>query len=588
MQACDGQKHARRFRMGALALSVAVSALLAGCVGGNREDESIAALDTGNGQPGVVLGESRSGAFLAGRFALNQHQPGIASGYLLHALAGDPENVDLLQRTYLALAADGRLADAAVVARQLLRFDGEAIFAAMLVAEQDAKAGKWADAEAQVAKLPRRGFSTFLTPLMMAWSRVGQGKTDAALDAIRPLAQNSAYATMYDFQSALINDLADRRKPAEQNYRAVMSGEGNLALRAVQAASDFYRRTGQPDKAAEAVSRYRNQHGDQTSIELTNDLSRPVNNAQEGLAETLFGAASSLRQGNSPELALIFGRMALDLRPDFPLCQILVADLMQSMGQLADADAIYAAIPAGSPVRWSAQLRLAANLDDMGEVDQAVQILQALSDAHPERIEGLIVLGDVLRNHQRWAEAVPVYDRAITLAGPPSKDQWSLYYFRGMALERSKQWPRAEKDFLHALELFPDEPRVLNYLGYSWVDLGMNLEQARKMIEKAVSLRPTDGEIVDSLGWAHYRLGNFPKAVEALERAVELHPEDPTINEHLGDAFWQAGRETEARFQWKRALSFKPDPDQKQSLEKKLAEGLKKLPSGKPAPVSAQ
>ncbi|MDD9876982.1 MAG: tetratricopeptide repeat protein, partial [Magnetovibrio sp.] len=184
-------------------------------------------------------------------------------------------------------------------------------------------------------------------------------------------------------------------------------------------------------------------------------------------------------------------------------------------------------------------------------------------------------LGDLLRRHERWPEAIDAYAAAIERVGTLSKRNWRLLYSRGIALERAKRWPEAEKDFLKALEFEPDQPYVLNYLGYSWVDRGVHLERALEMIHNAVRRRPNDGYIIDSLGWVYYRLGNYPKAVLELERAVQIRPEDPVINDHLGDAYWRVGRELEARFQWQRSLSLDPD-------EKVEAEVLKKLKSGLP------
>ena len=171
-------------------------------------------------------------------------------------------------------------------------------------------------------------------------------------------------------------------------------------------------------------------------------------------------------------------------------------------------------------------------------------------------------------------EAVKAYDEAVKRIGALERRHWSLLYTRGIALERSKQWPRAEADFLAALEFEPEQPYVLNYLGYSWVDQGINLERAQKMIERAVELRPNDGYVVDSLGWVLYRLGKFAGAVRELERAVELRPEDPIINDHLGDAYWRVGRRQEARFQWRRSLSLEPEDDLLAVLRDKIKAGL--------------
>ncbi len=277
---------------------------------------------------------SATGSFLAGRFAQEQHDLPAAAAYLTRSLASDPENIELLQRALLALAADGRMGDAETLAKRLLAYDDEAAIASMLVAEQAAKAGDWAAVEAAMAGLPKRGLNSFMTPLMVAWARMGEGRVDAALDALAPLTQNGNYATLNAFHAALINDLADRRPAAEQNYRAVLSGTGGLTLRTVEAAAAFYQRQGEPDKANQVLARYGKEHPDSPALEHTASSLRPVDSAQAGMAEVMFGAAGSLRQGNAPDLALVFGRMALDLRPNFPLAQVMVADLLQSVGQV--------------------------------------------------------------------------------------------------------------------------------------------------------------------------------------------------------------------------------------------------------------
>jgi len=177
------------------------------------------------------------------------------------------------------------------------------------------------------------------------------------------------------------------------------------------------------------------------------------------------------------------------------------------------------------------------------------------------------------------------YDKAVALLRHPGHANWPLFYDRGIALDRAHNWPRAEADFLKALELSPNQPYVLNYLGYSWVDQGVNLDEAMNMIRRAVEQRPDDGYIVDSLGWAYYRIGNFDEAVKNLERAVDLKPEDPTINEHLGDAYWRVGRKLEAGFQWAHARDLKPDPEDLPKIEAKIRDGL--VDDAPPAAASA-
>lgn len=552
---------------------------LPACTSGLGDHETVAIGEIQSRQaPSVAIGNSGAGNFLAGRFALEHSDLPAASDYLLKALATDPENAELLQRSLLALASEGRLKDAAAVGRHLLTYDANAGLAAMVAAEQDAREGNWQNAGKVTANLPRRGVNAFLVPLIGAWAKVGQGDIDGALETLSPLARSSNFAALHDFHAALIADLADKRSLADQYYRSTLAGDTGLTVRSVQAAAAYYRRTGQTARAEEALAKYRRQHpGSEDALVPMGP--RLVTDAKAGLAEAFLGASTAFRQGNLPQLGLIFGRMTLDLQPDFPLAQVAVADILQELGRIEDANRVYAAIPPNSPIYLSAQLRVASNRDQMGDVDGAVATLESLAKADPGRADALIVLGDVLRSHERWAEAIGAYDRAIAATEAGHRDLWALHYSRGIALERSKQWQRAEADFLRALDLRPDEPYVLNYLGYSWIEQGINLERAQRMIEKAVAQRPTDGNIVDSLGWVYYRTGHFAKAVEMLERAVELRPEDAAINDHFGDALWGVGRQIEARFQWERALSSKPDPEMEQAIRRKLSGQTEHLPT---------
>ena len=267
-------------------------------------------------------------------------------------------------------------------------------------------------------------------------------------------------------------------------------------------------------------------------------------------------------------------RIALYLRPDFPSAQVLLADLLESDRRYADANAVYAAIAPASALYRTTRGRIAANLDRMDRDAEAVAQLEAIAKNDPKDADALIQLGDILRGRKKFKEAAAAYDRAIARVPTLERRHWALLYARAIAFERSQQWPRAEADFLKALEFEPEQPYVLNYLGYSWIEKGQHLERATDMVKKAVALRPDDGYIVDSLGWAHFMLGQWADAVRELERAVELRPEDPVINDHLGDAFWRVGRRTEARFQWERALTLKPEPDLIEAIKKKLEHGL--------------
>jgi tetratricopeptide (TPR) repeat protein len=280
------------------------------------------------------------------------------------------------------------------------------------------------------------------------------------------------------------------------------------------------------------------------------------------------------RQGGE-DIALVYLNLALYLDSAHPVALLSLGDLYETLKKPELAIDAFSRIPANSPLKRSAEIQVALNLDQIERTDEARTRLSNLIAKYPEDLEAQTALGNVLRARKKYTEAIAVYDKAIGLVKEPTRQHWTLFFFRGMSNERAKQWPPAEKDFRKALELNPDQPQVLNYLGYSLIDRGMNLDEGLVMIKKAVELRPKDGYIVDSLGWAYYKLARYEEAVKELERAIELRPEDPVINDHLGDAYWRVGRQLEARFQWSHARDLKPEPEDLVKIEAKLKDGMK-------------
>jgi tetratricopeptide (TPR) repeat protein len=264
----------------------------------------------------------------------------------------------------------------------------------------------------------------------------------------------------------------------------------------------------------------------------------------------------------------------LYLQPNHAMALLSLADLYESLKKPDLAIKVYDRIPTASPLHRNAEIQIATDLDSIDRTDEAKTRLERLIAEHPKDTEAIMALGNILRVRKHFAECAQVYGKAIDNTPTPDKANWVMFYFRGICYERSKQWPPAEADLKKALELYPDQPLVLNYLGYSWIDQGVNLDEAMNMIRRAVEQRPDDGYIVDSLGWANYRLGNYDEAVKLLDRAVELKPEDPTINDHLGDAYWRVGRQLEAHFQWSHAKDLKPEPEDLPKIEEKLKHGL--------------
>ena len=304
-----------------------------------------------------------------------------------------------------------------------------------------------------------------------------------------------------------------------------------------------------------------------------------IRNAKDGAAEVLYGLGGAGSRQGDELAALIYLRLALYLRPDHALAAVTVADLYEQLKQSQSAIDAYEMVPDGSPMRASANIQAGLSLDALGRSDDAIKRLQDIVAANPKDIDALSALGSLQRSAKNFADAAQTYDKAIALLDKPDRSNWTLFYFRAICFERTKQWPKAEADFKKALELFPDQPLVLNYLGYSWVDQGVNLDEAFKMLRRAVDLRPTDGYVVDSLGWANFKLGHYDEATRELEKAIELKPADPVVNDHLGDAYWRMGRKLDAHFQWNHARDMGPEPEDLPAILKKIDSGLPDEPS---------
>ncbi len=527
------------------------------------------------------IGASPAGNYLAGLHATSMRDFDAAADYMSKALAENPTNPILMRQAYRLRLANGEIASSRKLAERIVAADKTAPLANLGLVVEDAKAGRFAAAEKRLAGVPVQGLNSFFVPLLRAWTLAGLKRYDQAAAALGPMSALSGFAVLRDLHMGLIEDLAGKKQAAIKSLEQADKENNQSALRVVQALGSLYERTGQPEKARALYHKYIVENPDSVVLEPAlvrldkGGKARPVvTSASQGMAEALLNIGGTLSGGNTGELAMICGRLALYLRPELGLARMLVAGVLESDGREAEANAQYQKVPRASPLSWLARLREAANLDDMGETDKAIDRLKAMAAEKPERTDALINLGDLLRTHKRFDQAVAAYDQAVKRLGDVTPRYWSLMYSRGIALERAGHWDRAEKDLEEALKLSPDQPYVLNYLGYSWVDKGQHLARARHMIEKAVELRPTDGYIVDSLGWLYYRTGQYKDAVDQLERAVELKPEDPVINDHLGDAYWRVGRTAEARYQWQRALGLEPDTDLASELRAKLVKGL--------------
>ncbi|MFC3123644.1 tetratricopeptide repeat protein [Pseudoroseomonas globiformis] len=544
------------------------AALLAGCAAGGNPGGV-----AGNGvTAGPAPRATASGAYLAGRFASAETDTKGAADQMLEALRLAPNEPEILTRAFLAAVMDGR-AEAVQLARRLPQSE----LANILLAGADGMAGRWERAEGRLRNMPRTGAAQVLQPLLLAWAQAGRGQTDAALATLRPQVEGSRLRGLAALHSAMIADLGSRPQEAERLARLALAETPEANLRMLQVLAGILNRAGKPEEAAKLIDAIALSGDDMALLNTprTRDAllrGRAVASAVEGMAEAELALAGALRGQGAPELTLVLARLSLRLRPDFTPALMIAADSLNDERHPESALAMLRRVPDDDPFAPVVALRRATLLDRMDRPDEAIALLRTLSRERPEALQPPARLGDLLRGRQRFPEAAQAYTEALSRIGEPLPQYWPLFYARGISLERSGRWPEAEADFHRALQLSPEQPYVLNYLGYSWVEKGLNLPEARRMLERAMELRPQDGNIADSLGWALFKMNDLPDAIRWLERAVELESRNSVINDHLGDAYWAAGRRREAEFQWRRALALDPEPEEAPRISAKLRE----------------
>ena len=537
----------------------------------------------------IVTPPTLAGTYLAGRFASSSRDIGSAAGYFQTALAIDPGNSILTERTFQFLIADGRIKEALPIAERLAaREKGHAL--ARLVLGVDAlKKGQWDRARNQLQQTTPRPLSDLTVAILSGWALAGKGESEAALKTVDKVSGLDWYGVFKNFHGALIADLGGQKADGARRMAQAYGGDSR-ALRIVEGQIRSLARQKKPQEALGVVTEFEKTIPDhpviaalRADIEAGRPVAPIVANPQAGAAEFLYGLGSAMGRDGGEDIAAMYLQLALWLTPDAELPMISLAGLQGQMKQYDKAIAQLSRISVDSKLRPLADIQVGRYHTITQNYEEASKHLRAVVERTPKDLDAIQALGDVLRADKKFAEAAEVYSRAIEQIGKPSKNDWGLYYYRGIAWERTKQWPKAEADFYKALELQPDEPHVLNYLGYSWIDMGMNLDKGLELVKKAVELKSDDGYIVDSLAWAYFKLGRYDEAVKELERAILLKPDDPVINDHLGDAYWKVDRRLEATFQWRHALDMKPEPEETPKIQKKLKEGLVDEPLPKAA-----
>ena len=538
----------------------------------------------GVGDPPNKGTETRSllGSYLAGRVARSQNDTPAAAAYYGHALRHDPGNEVLIESSFQMEASEGNWQQVEALARELVKAQPSHRTARAFLGLVDFKAGRFTEAEEHFKEASSHPIGELTSTLARAWINQAQNKSQEALSALDAPKLPDWALYFLRYHRALIADLAGRTADARASYEriskndqrtlrialayarhAAQAGDTKLAQTILNAHFERAKTEGHPH--ARAL---------QAQIEAGERPPLLIASPSEGLSEVFYGLGEALSGEGSIGNGVIFLQFALYLVPDSTFPLVTLANAQETAKRYEAAIDAYSRVPRGTPLEINIEVRKALNLNQLQRVDESQRLLEELALRHPQDVRPLEALGGIMRGHKRFTESADYYTRAIALIGKPETKHWSFFYSRGTAYERMKKLPEAEADLQRSLQLSADQPLTLNYLGYTWIDHNRNLKQGLQLIEKAVRLKPDDGYIVDSLGWAYYRLGNFKEATKHLERAVELRPEDATLNDHLGDAYWRVGREREARFQWDQALSLQPEPDDAEKIRRKLQKGL--------------
>jgi len=559
--------HIMRFlaRRAALSISVALTACAAANPG--------AASDPAAGDA--------YGSFLAARYADAQQDSAAASHYYGMALAADPGNQALIDEGFIAAVLSGSK-QAQILAPQVT---GNAL-AIMLLGNQAALNGDFAGAQAQYELLPHDSLSSLLQPLLIAWAKAGAGDPADALAELEPLANGSPFGAVYILNAALIADQANDMKDAVELYGAADAGDQSPNLRIAQIMASWKARQGDIVSARTILEEMAATHPALASAQPTREakIAAPVlSSATDGLAEAYLSIAGALNQPSQTLLQVTFLRFALSLRPDLAAARLLLANVQSGAedtdpkappptdNQLAQALATLQPIPDTDPLYAPAAMQEANLLAALNQPAQAVALLNHLLALQPGNIDAMESAGDILRGNNQYSDAIPYYDKALAaLPKPPPPAAWSLYYDRAICNDQNGDWTAAEPDLQTALNLSPNQPYVLNYLGYTWALKGENLAKAQAMLQQAVGLDPNEGAIVDSLGFVNLKEGDTPEALKLLTQAVEMDPDDAEVNAHLGDAFYAAGLRLQADYQWQRALALKPDAKLQAEITSKL------------------
>lgn len=523
--------------------------------------------------------KSLAGSYLAGSNAAMRGDYVAASKYFADTLFLDPENQFIKYNAMLSNLSKGDVSTATKYAKEISSNTDDNYLADLVVFIDHIKNERFGLAS-NLLKSNKENYTELLFGLLNGWTELGRGKMGSVLKTFDELDGNPTLKLFGQYHKALALAAVGDFGTADK----ILSGNANGSLRLTRGSLIAHAQImAELSKEKEAIDLINNMalkgqdnELDQLRQKIQNRTStyNYITSAKEGIAEVLFTLAFALNGSENDQTSLLYGRLAQNLRPNNAETILFTSELLREQKQFDLAIENYEKIQKDNSLYLSSEIGRIETLIDAEKPELAIEALKKLAANFEDSTRVLMSLGDAYRGQKKFTLARSAYDKTQSLIGKPNSSHWFLFYSLGICNERLGNWPRAEMNFRKALELSPNQPLILNYLGYSLVEKNKNLEEAREMIEKAVAVRPNSGFIIDSLGWSLFTLGNFEDAIFPMERAVELMPNDPIVNDHLGDVYWKVGRKREARFQWKRAISFDPEEKELKRIRKKLEIGL--------------
>lgn len=525
------------------------------------------------------------GAYLAARVAHLRQDLNVAADYYIKSVQLGADKPEIIGQTYVLLTSEGRIGEAAQYAKESLKKGDKSNFIYFVIMTDELQKNNYKQALSALNNIHDKVYKKSIIPLFSAWIYAAEGNKEQALKELATLKKDKSLLSLYYMHSGMINDYFNDVPAAEAAFATVVQDEDlELSYRSMQIISNFYIRAGKKDEAIALVKKYYDKNPQAKMMESLykqvtsaeeNNVAKIMDTPQKGEAEAIFNVGTVFR-GYQTDISQVFTALALYLNPQHDVALVSMADLLEHNQRFKEAIKKYEQISPQSPIYFMGQLKIAGIYMDKQLHEQALQKLQALQQQYPDNYQVLFNTAEVYRIAGKQDKAIEFYKKALKNQPKAAENDWTVYYALGMAYEQNGEWNNAEEALQTALKISHRHPFVLNYLGYSWLEHNKNINEALFMIFEAFRQSPEEGHIMDSLGWALYRMGKYDDSVKILERAAEYLPANAIVCDHLGDAYWQVGRKAEAKFQWKHALSLKEDSESlnKDAIKAKISDGV--------------